>query len=109
MGGAEGTGFLRNLAKDGAVGLGFSERAGSIAFSVVDAGTSIGGLFRSVPRQGRILLESGFRTSPTRLFRSIPSDFEPAFSRMTKFAIGREVALAGVGLLDAFGGAGASP
>lgn len=102
-------GFLRNLAESGASQLGFSERTGSIAFSIADATTSIGGLLRSVPKQGRIVLESGFRTQPIRLFRSIPSDLERNFNQLTKFAIGRELVLTGVGLFDTFRDSGSSP
>jgi RHS repeat-associated protein len=103
-------GFLRNLAEGGARELGFSESTGSIAFSIADATTSIGGLLlRSVPKQGRIVLESGFRTQPIRLFRSIPSDFERNFNQLTKFAIGRELVLTGVGLFNTFRNSGSSP
>jgi RHS repeat-associated protein len=101
--------FLRNAAKTGAVELGLSERTGSIAFGVADAATSIGSLFRSVPKQGRLLLDSGFRTQPIRLFRSIPSDFERHFNQLTKLAIGRELVLTGVGIYDTFRDPGSSP
>jgi type VI secretion system secreted protein VgrG len=44
------------------------ERTGDLTFGVVNLGTSIGGLARPV-----------LKTSARPLFRTIPSDFEPAY------------------------------
>lgn len=101
-------GILRNLTKNGASQLGFSERTGSIAFSVLDAGTSIAALTRKVPKLGRVVLDSGFRTKPIRLFRGIPSDFQPALRQLTQFAIFRELSLTAIGVGGSFQDSGTS-
>jgi len=101
-------GFLRNLAESGAGQLGFSERTGSIAFSVFDAGTSIDALTLKVPKLGSVIFDDGFRTKPIRLSRSLPSDFEPAFKQLTQFAIFRELALTAIGVGGSFQESGPS-
>jgi RHS repeat-associated protein len=85
--GATGTSSLLREGYDAVLG-----SAGEIAYSLVDIGTSVYGLTRSVVKPGT-----------WKLFRNISSDYVPAFKTMT----GAELITEGAGLVnDGLGAAG---
>lgn len=65
------------------------ENSGGLAFGVVNLGTSIGGLARPVLKQGA-----------RPLFRTVPSDFQPAFRQVTNIGLGAEVLSSGANIVD---------
>jgi RHS repeat-associated protein len=104
--------FLRNLAKTGAVQAGFSERAGSVAFTVVDVGTSVPDFIKYVPRE-TVLVLAEFSGPELRLYLLEYTEFVRRYSQLTRLEIARELARellpAGLGIYDTVTGPLDSP
>lgn len=84
----EGITGQNGFARDGFQAL-FGEKTGDLAFGAVNLGTSVTGL-------GRVVLKQGVRP----LFRTIPSDFEPAFRQATGAGLAVEGATSASGVID---------